>query len=81
MRERFIATAPADGMRTRQGKGLFVVAEHAPQFLRTVPTLSRDKKHTDKIDERSENHLFDACRYGLNFDTLPAFSTHRRYYA
>jgi hypothetical protein len=81
MRERFIATAPAQGERTRQGKGLFVVAEHCPQFLRTVPTLSRDKKHPDKIDERSENHLFDACRYGLNFDTSPAFSTHRRYYA
>ncbi|MGD0332970.1 MAG: hypothetical protein ABSA90_06900 [Xanthobacteraceae bacterium] len=81
MRERFIATAPPLDSLTRQGKGLFIVEQECPQFLRTVPVLARDKRWPDKVAENSENHLFDCCRYGLNFDTSPAFSTHRRYFA
>ena len=81
MRERFIATAPPMDSKTRQGKGLFIVEQECPQFLRTVPVLARDKRWPDKVAENSENHLFDCCRYGLNFDTTPAFSTHRRYMA
>jgi hypothetical protein len=78
MRERFIATAPAKDSKIRQGKGLFVVESECPQFLRTIPVLARDKRFPDKIAENSENHLFDCCRYGLNYDLTPAFSTRRR---
>jgi hypothetical protein len=81
MRERFIATAPRAGEHIRYGQGLFVVESECPQFLRTVPVLARDKRFPDKVSENSENHLFDACRYLLNFDTSPHFSTHRRYAA
>ena len=67
MRERFIATAPREGERIRSGKGLFVVESECPQFLRTVPVLTRDKRHAEKYGD-GENHLADCCRYGLNFD-------------
>jgi hypothetical protein len=77
MRERFIATAPREGERIRSGKGLFVVESECPQFLRTVPVLTRDKRHAEKYGD-GENHLADCCRYGLNFDLTPGFSTHRR---
>jgi hypothetical protein len=77
MRERFIATAPRDGERIRSGKGLFVCEAECPQFLRTVPVLTRDKRHPEQYGE-GEDHLADCCRYLLNFDLTPGFSTHRR---
>ena len=80
MRERFVATAPRAGERTRSGKGLFVVENQCPEFLRTVPVLTRDKRHPDKYADGTENHLADCCRYLLNHDLTPAFSTHRRQY-
>ena len=58
-----------------------MVESECTQFLRTVPVLARDKRHPDKIDANGENHLFDCCRYGLNFDLTPAFSTRRRWVA
>jgi len=76
MRERFIATAPRDGERIRSGKGLFVVESECPQFLRTVPVLTRDKRHPEKYGE-GEDHLADCCRYLLNFDLTPAFRSYR----
>ena len=78
MRERFIATAPREGERIRSGKGLFVVEFECPQFLRTAPVLTRDKRRPDKYSDNCENHLADACRYLLNYDLTPAFSTSRR---
>ena len=78
MRDRFAATAPARDSKVRQNKGLFIVADQCPQFLRTVPVLPRDKRWPDKVSEHAENHLFDCCRYGLNYDLTPAFSTRRR---
>ena len=77
MRERFIATSPPQGSTTRQGKGLFVCESECPQFLRTVPVLTRDKRYPEKIADGGENHLADACRYLLSFDTSPRFSTRR----
>jgi hypothetical protein len=76
MRERFIATAPKAGERIRSGKGLFVVESECPQFLRTVPVLTRDKRHAEKYGD-GENHLADCCRYGLNYDLTPAFRSYR----
>jgi hypothetical protein len=62
----------------RSGKGLFVVESECPQFLRTVPVLTRDKRFPEKYSDNCENHLADACRYLLNYDLTPAFSTSRR---
>ena len=70
MRERFIATAPRDGERIRAGKGLFVVESECPQFLRTVPVLTRDKRHPEKYGE-GEDHLGGLLPVSaqLRFDT------------
>ena len=46
MRERLIATAPGKESGIREAKGLFVVAAHCPEFMRTIPVLPRDKKTT-----------------------------------
>jgi hypothetical protein len=81
MRERFVGTAPNKHSGIRESKGLFIVESECPQFLRTVPTLTRDKNHPDKYPDSGENHLADACRYGLRFDLTPAFSTRRRWVA
>lgn len=78
MRERFIGTAPGKESGVREAKGLFIVESVCPQFLRTVPVLPRDPRYPDKISDAAENHLADACRYGLRFDLTPAFSTRRR---
>jgi hypothetical protein len=43
--------------------------------------LARDPRYPDKIRDGTENHLADACRYGLRFDLTPAFSTRRRWVA
>jgi hypothetical protein len=58
-----------------------VIEAECPQFLRTVPVLPRDPRYPDKISDAAENHLADACRYGLRFDLTPAFSTRRRWVA
>jgi len=81
MRERFIGTAPGKESGAREAKGLFIVEAECPQFLHTVPVLPRDPRYPDKISDAAENHLADACRYGLRFDLTPAFSTRRRWVA
>jgi len=81
MRERFIGTAPGKESGVREAKGLFIVESECPQFLRTVPVLPRDARYPDIISDAAENHLADACRYGLRFDLTPAFSTRRRWVA
>ena len=81
MRERFIGTAPGKESGVREAEGLFIVESECPQFLRTVPVLPRDPRYPDKISDAAENHLADACRYGLRFDLTPAFSTRRPWVA
>jgi hypothetical protein len=79
MHERCIGTAPGKESGVREAKGLFIVEPDCPRFLRTVPVLPRDPRYPDKISDAAENHLADACRYGLRFDLTPAFSTRRRW--
>ena len=45
-----MATAPGKESRTREAKGMFVVAAHCPQFMRTILVLPRDKKNPDTVD-------------------------------
>ncbi len=68
MREKLLFTGPRPGSNVRESPGLFVVKESCPQWARVIPTLPRDKKNADVIDEKSEDHLFDATRYGLAAD-------------
>jgi hypothetical protein len=44
---------------------LFIVETECSHFLRTVPVLPCDLRNPDKISDAAENHLADACRYGL----------------
>ncbi len=77
MRERLVATAPGKESHIREAKGMFVVAEHCPQFVRTIPVLPRDKKNPDTVDSSAEDHIFDSCAYALRYDTRPRFSSRR----
>lgn len=46
--------------------GLYVF-DHCRQFIRTVPTLQRDKRNTDDVDSDTEDHVGDETRYMLSF--------------
>lgn len=43
----------------------YVMAGVAPNFVRTVPSLPRDKEDLDDVDTESEDHLGDAFRYKI----------------
>ena len=68
---------PGGDVVIREAKGMFVVAEHCPQFVRTIPVLPRDKKNLDTVDSSAEDHIFDSCAYALRYDTGPRFSSRR----
>jgi hypothetical protein len=78
MRERLIACNPRPDSKIREGKGLFVVKEDCPQFVRTIPVLPRSKKNPDDVEEHCENHIYDAARYALMADRTPGVSFRRR---
>ena len=78
MRERLIDTAPRPESKISEAPGLFVVKQDCPQFVRTIPVLPRDKKDPDVVDDASENHLYDAVRYGLAADRSPHVRFNRR---
>jgi len=75
VRKRIKATKrPPDGYR--ETPGLFI-CEGCAQWLRTVPTLQRDAKIIDDIDTESEDHIWDAMRYRLRFDSRPLMTSRR----
>jgi hypothetical protein len=78
MRERLIACSPRPESKLREAPGLFVVKEECPQFVRTVPVLPRSKKAIDEIDTNAEDHIYDACVYGLMADRSPHVNFNRR---
>ena len=66
-RKRLKATKrPPGGIR--EEKGLFIVADRCPQWMRTVPVLSRDEKKLDDVDTDTEDHIGDEMRYMLRYD-------------
>jgi hypothetical protein len=79
--ERLINTSPRAESGIREAPGLFIVRDECPQAARTLPVLPRSKKNLDDVDDASEAHIYDACRYALQADRKPHFSTHRRYMA
>jgi hypothetical protein len=81
VRERLINTAPRPDSKIREGKGLFIVRDHAPNAVRTLPVLSRNPKNSDDVDPACESHIFDAIKYALAADRAPKFSTRRRWIA
>ena len=77
VRKRLLATKRVDGIREQPG--LFVVAENCQAgWMRTVPTLMADETNPDDADSDSEDHSWDAMRYGLRTDTRPSFGNRRR---
>ena len=53
-----------------ESPGLFIF-DHCTQWIRTVPTLPRDKKKRDDVDTNAEDHAGDATRYRLMTDGRP----------
>jgi hypothetical protein len=53
---------PVNGVRERPG---FFVTSNCEQFIRTVPSLTRDDKDLDEINKTSEDHVADEVRYRL----------------
>lgn len=51
-----------DGNQTRESPGLFV-SSTCKDFLRTVPSISRDKLNLDDVDTDAEDHIADEVRY------------------
>jgi hypothetical protein len=51
----------------REQPGLFVVGERCPEFLRTVPSLTRDDKDPDDVDTEVEDHIGDETRYRVRY--------------
>ena len=45
--------------------GLFIFST-CYQFIRTVPTLSRDSKDPDDVDTKIEDHVYDESRYRIS---------------
>jgi hypothetical protein len=77
MRERLIATAPRPDSRVREKRGLFVVKEDCPNFVRTIPVLPRSPKNPDDVDSEGEDHIFDAVKYMLQADRSPLMTSRR----
>jgi hypothetical protein len=78
VRERLINTAPRPDSKIREGKGLFIVRDHAPNTARTLPLLTRNPKNLDDVDPASESHIFDAIKYALAADRSPHVRFSRR---
>jgi hypothetical protein len=57
----------------KEKPGLYIF-DHCLQFIRTIPTLPRDKKKTDDVDTAAEDHVADEARYRvLNVSGVGAF--------
>jgi hypothetical protein len=49
-----------------------VIFSNCRNLIRTLPSLTYDLKHPEDIASGSEDHAFDALRYGLLFRPLKA---------
>lgn len=83
LRKRLKATARPPGSY-REIPGLFI-CQCCEQWIRTVPSLPRDKDHIDDVDTDAEDHVGDETRYRLRFENrgfgtrrLPGFVTMSR---
>jgi hypothetical protein len=71
-----VIAAPGKETGIREAKGLFVVAAHCPEFMRTIP-LPRHKKNPDTGDSSAEDHIFGSCAYVLRYNTGPGVRFYR----
>lgn len=60
----FLKAAVPGVQGIREHPGLFI-CERCEAFIRTVPTLPRDKKDPDDVDTKAEDHVADEVRYRL----------------
>lgn len=56
-------TMPRDGATIREHRGMFIVGERNPQWLRCVPILPRSDTDMDDVDTKVEDHNGDETRY------------------
>jgi hypothetical protein len=72
MRKRLNAALNVDEMgqprhSPREEPALFVVGARCVEFLRTVPSISRDDKDLDDVNSDVEDHIADETRYRVRF--------------
>ncbi len=63
-RDRLLNAIAEEG-KPREKPGVFIF-ENCRDFIRTVPTVSRDEKNLEDIDTESEDHICDEMRYRLS---------------
>lgn len=61
-----LSNALPKGGRPREFPGMFIF-DWCNQWIRVVPTLPKDEKDPDDIDEKSEDHLWDETRYAIDW--------------
>jgi len=49
------------------GGPMLISFNTAKNFIRTIPTLTADKKKTEDVDTNTEDHAYDAARYGIMY--------------
>lgn len=77
----YLAEAPACAHHRALGWAtcpmLHVLDGAAPEFMRTMPDLPRDKNRPEDVDTDGEDHWYDACRYlALSIGGGPSFPLH-----
>ncbi len=67
MRQMLLNTIP-NGNSPREKAGFFLVRGRNEHWERTVPVLARDSKKPDDADTTAEDHVYDECRYMLQWE-------------
>lgn len=53
------------------GRPKLQVFSSCNNFIRTVPTLPYDERKPEDVDTKSEDHIYDSCRYVLMANPMP----------
>lgn len=60
------------------GRPRLQVFSSCSNFIRTVPTLPYDERKPEDVDTKSEDHIYDSCRYVLMANPMPVRETKPR---
>ena len=69
------AHCPPDSVR--EERGIFIVHDACPQWLRTVPSLPADPSNIGDVLSSAEDHLYDCLAYWCLHDWTPSFRSRR----
>jgi hypothetical protein len=52
-------------MEDMDGRPMMLIFENCRAFIRTIPALVYDQKHTEDVDTTMEDHIYDEARYAV----------------